>query len=209
MATGVKAPSIWTTTAWKARPARHNPYVTARPRHGIFHHTAGHHPEISVPANESLEEAIRYARDIQHMHMAPPRGWSDSGHNFLVCRNGVILVGRHQSLTAIQAGRMIMSAHCPGYNDQPGIEHEHLHEQVMTLKQIASSARLWAWICSRCGIPVGNLDPHGAHFPTSCPAELLDDIPTVVRAAAKILNAEGRNPATRLEGLRFAARWAL
>lgn len=208
MATGVKPPLIWTTDAWHAKPAKRGPIVTARPNHGIFHHTAGHHPEISNPADESVAEAIRYAQDIQHFHMEV-RGWMDSGHNFLVCRNGQVLVGRHQSFNAIKAGRMIVSAHCPGFNDVPGIEHEHLHETVMTSKQLAASARLWAWICSRCGIPVGNLDPHGAHFPTSCPGELLDDMPRVIRAAAKILNSEGRDPASRLEGLRFAARWAL
>ena len=52
-------------------------------------------------------------------------GWNDSGHNFLACRNGLILVGRHMSLPAIRQDRMVVSAHCPGHNEQPGIEHEH------------------------------------------------------------------------------------
>src|SRR5881296_2348820 len=102
MATGVKPPQIWTTTAWGAKPAKHGPIVTARPGGGIFHHTAGHHAEIENPKDESVGESIRYARDIQNFHMNG-NGWADSGHNFLVCRNGQILVGRHQSLTAIQA----------------------------------------------------------------------------------------------------------
>ncbi len=205
---GVKPPTIWTTDAWKARPARHRPIVTRRPTHGVFHHTAGHHPEISNPQDESVAEAVRYAKDIQHFHM-DVNGWSDSGHNFLVCRNGIVLVGRHLSLPAIEAGRMIVSAHCPGHNDQPGIEHEHLHEQLMTPKQLQASGRLWAWICSCCAIPVGSFYPHGRFYPTSCPAELHDDIPKVIRVAAGILNREGRHPASRLQGLRFAARWAL
>ena len=33
-------------------------------------------------------------------------GWDDSGHNFLVCRNGLILVGRHTRLPAIKKGRL-------------------------------------------------------------------------------------------------------
>jgi hypothetical protein len=203
----VKPPSIWTTDAWRAKPAKRGPIVVARPDHGIFHHTAGHHAEIANPKDESVTEAIRYAKAIQRFHFS--EGWMDSGHNFLVCRNGVVLVGRHQSLPAVNAGRMIVSAHCPGHNDVPGVEHEHLHEETMTTKQLEASARLWAWICSRCAIRVGSYDPHGAHFPTSCPGELRDDIPRVIVRAAKILNAEGRDPATRLEGYRFAARWSL
>jgi hypothetical protein len=208
----VKPPRILTTDQWGARPAKTRPTVTARPTGGIFHHTAGHHAEISQPQDESLEELVRYAKAIQNFHMAPKpcgNGWNDSGHNFLVGRNGWVCVGRHQSFNAILHGRMVVSAHCPSFNDWPGIEHEHLHEQTMTTVQLDASARLWAWICSRCAIRVGEYDPHRAHFPTSCPAELLDDIPEVISRAAKILNAEGRAPASRLEGLRFAARWLL
>src|SRR4249920_1746589 len=95
----VEAPPIILTSEWGARPAKAKAVYVGRPSRIIFHHTAGHHPEISQPKNESRAEAILYAKAIQHYHM-DNNGWNDSGHNFLVCRNGLILVGRHMSYPA-------------------------------------------------------------------------------------------------------------
>ena len=103
----IEQPPIITTDQWGARPAKVKPVYVSRPKRIIFHHTAGHHPEISVPRDESRAEAIAYARAIQRFHM-DVNGWNDSGHNFLVCRNGLILVGRHMSLPAIKKGRMVL-----------------------------------------------------------------------------------------------------
>jgi N-acetylmuramoyl-L-alanine amidase len=207
---GVRQPKIIATHVWGARPATARPVVTGRPKRIIFHHTDGHHPEIENPKSESREEAMRYARNLQVDHMSPPRNFNDSGHNFLVCMNGLILVGRHLSLTAVRAGRMVVSAHCPGQNDQPGIEHEHRGERHLTPQQLEASARLHAWIMSRCGIPVSEVFGHGAvalaAFPTACPAELKDDIAKVKARAKQILAAEGRNPATAAQGAAFAAK---
>jgi hypothetical protein len=207
---GVRQPRIIATHAWGARPATARPVVTGRPKRIIFHHTDGHHPEIANPLDESLEEAKAYARSIQAFHMGPQRNFNDSGHNFLVCMNGVILVGRHLSYTAVRAGRMVVSAHVPGNNDQPGIEHEHRGEAHMTPKQLESSARLHAWIMSRCGIPVSEVFGHGeVALPgqgTECPAELKGDIAKVKARAKQILDAEGRNPATAAQGAAFAAQ---
>ena len=202
---GVRRPPIIKTRKWGAKPAAGSLIVTGRPERIIFHHTAGHHPEIENPQEESREEAMRYARDIQVLHMGPTRNFIDSGHNFLVCRNGLILVGRHLSLPAIKAGRMILSAHCPGQNDQPGIEHEHFDEPRMTAAQLESSARLHAWIMSRCGIRVTEIFPHKQFIGTECPAQLHDDIDRIKARAAQLLNDEGRNPASELEGQAFAA----
>jgi N-acetylmuramoyl-L-alanine amidase len=207
---GVRQPKIIATHVWGAKPATARPIVTGRPKRIIFHHTATHHPEIENPQNESREEAIRFARSIQAFHMGPQRNFNDSGHNFLVCMNGLILVGRHFSYTAIRAGRMVVSAHVPGNNDQPGIEHEHLHEPHMTAKQLEASARLHAWIMSRCGIPVSEVFGHGEvalpGMGTSCPGELKGDIAKVKARAKQILDAEGRNPATAAQGAAFAAQ---
>jgi hypothetical protein len=194
---------------WGARRAKAAARREGTARRVIFRHTFGHHPELANPQNESREEAIRYARSIQADHM-DNRNFNDSGHNFLVCMNGLILVGRHLSYTAIRAGRMVDSAHCPGENDQPGIEHEHLREAHMTAKQLEASARLHAWIMSRCGIPVSEVFGHGSvalpQFPTACPAELKGDMAKVKARAKQILAAEGRNPATAAQGAAFAAQ---
>jgi hypothetical protein len=207
---GVRQPKIIATHVWGARRAKARLKVTGRPKRIIFHHTFDHHAEIENPQNESREEAIRFARSIQAFHMGPARNFIDSGHNFLVCLNGLILVGRHLSLTAVRAGRMIESAHCPGQNDQPGIEHEHVHEPHMTPQQLEASARLHAWIMSRCGIPVSEVFGHGSvALPgegTACPAELKGDIAKVKARAKQILAAEGRNPATAAQGAAFAAK---
>lgn len=155
----------------------------------IFHHTAGHHPEIENPNQQSIAESERYAKNIQAQHIS--QGWSDSGHNFLICRNGLILQGRWFTVSKIQAGKMIRSAHCPGQNDQIGIEHEHLGSELITKAQKESSARLMAWIADKYKrthvLPV---DPHSKYYATACPANLKSDIPGIVKMAQQILEAE-------------------
>jgi hypothetical protein len=183
----LKQPPIILTNEWGAAPARVPPVYVGKPKRIIFHHTAGHHPEIRLPNDESRAESIRYAKAIQNFHMHG-NGWNDSGHNFLVCRNGLILVGRHMSYPAVKRGRMVMSAHCPGQNDQPGIEHEHLGPERMTKEQFSASAHLHAWIIDRCGM--GNADcihPHKQFFNTSCPAELEKELPALKTAVNQLL----------------------
>ena len=179
---------IITCPQWGANQPR-SPIQTVGPAERIIiHHTAGHHKEISVPSNESRDEAIRYARDIQNFHMNT-NGWIDSGHNFLVCRNGMILQGRWLTVSAIESGHMVDSAHCPGQNHQVGIEHEHLGSEPMTDEQRKASARLIAWISAQYGrtdpLP---LAPHKEFFATACPANLEADIPHLASMAANLLH---------------------
>lgn len=160
----------------------------------IIHHTAGHHREISQPGNESTLEAIFYARDIQRFHMAPPphgRGWNDTGQNFLVCRNGDILQGRWRTVRAIEHGKMVVSAHCPTQNDQIGIEFEHDGSEEMTRPQRNSGARLMAWCADQYGKTlVMEGRPHKDFLNTSCPANLVSEIPLLHSLAQQILRAE-------------------
>jgi hypothetical protein len=172
---------------WGARKPKAGITVVPRSKRIIFHHTAGHHRHLDGQAKESRGESERYAKDIQAFHMS--QGWVDSGHNFLVCRNGLILQGRWLTVSAIRAGHMVQSAHCPGQNEQIGIEHEHLGSEKMTKKQFESSARLMAWIAWEYGLKrVLPVEPHSAHFATACPANLKADIPDVKRRAQQILN---------------------
>lgn len=180
--------NIITCPQWGARKPK-EPITVVGKAHGfIFHHTAGHHPEISVPSNESREEAIRYAKDIQDYHM-DHNGWIDSGHNFLVCRNGLILQGRWLTVSAIEAGHMVVSAHCPGFNTWVGIEHEHIAGEKMSTAQRNSSARLHAWVANQYGYSkIMRVDPHSAHYPTQCPDVLKAEIPRIVTMANEILS---------------------
>jgi N-acetylmuramoyl-L-alanine amidase len=180
---------IITCPDWGARKPKAGLQTVPAAKRIIFHHTAGHHPEIENPSQQSRAESERYARDIQAFHMS--QGWNDSGHNFLVCRNGLILQGRWLTVSTIQANHMVRSAHCPGQNDQIGIEHEHLGNEAMTKQQRDSSARLMAWIADKYGLKkVLSVDPHSKHFATACPANLKADIPGIVKLAQEILVSE-------------------
>jgi hypothetical protein len=174
---------------WGAKKPKHGIETIGPSSRIIFHHTAGHHQNIENPNVQSRAESERYARAIQAMHMN--QGWTDSGHNFLICRNGLILQGRWLTISAIRAGHMVRSAHCPGQNEQIGIEHEHLGAEKMTSKQFESSARLMAWIADQYDrktvLPV---EPHSKYFATACPTNLKADIPAVRKRAQAILTAE-------------------
>lgn len=182
---------------WNAAPPRHGldsiVWTPGRAHRIIFHHTAGHHPEISRPGDESMQESFRYARAIQHSHQSPSstdpsKPWNDSGHNFLVCRNGIILQGRWRTVLSIQHGRMVVSAHCPRQNDQIGIEHEHFGDEKMTQIQKEASAWLQAWIARQYELRTAlDVFPHSHFFNTSCPANLVSDIGTIHHMANQLL----------------------
>ena len=174
---------IITPGQWDARPPKSEPELVNRSVRIIFHHTAGH------ASDGTVDGAKAYARAIQASHFA--NGWNDSGHNFLVCRNGSILVGRWFTVTAIQHKKMVRSAHCPGQNDQIGIEHEHYGLEEMTAAQRKASARLQAWIADRYGrSKVLPAEPHSKYIATACPANLKDDIGALRSLAQQILDAE-------------------
>lgn len=180
--------NIVTCPQWNARRPKQPIRVINRAQRIIIHHTAGHHAEISGPDSESVKESMQYARDIQNFHM-DTNGWIDSGHNFLVCRNGVVLQGRWLTVSAIEAGHMVESAHCPGQNGQIGIEHEHKGTEPMTASQIQSSAKLIAWISKQYKTKfILDLEPHKKYFATACPANVETYIPTLERIAQEMLD---------------------
>jgi hypothetical protein len=188
----VKVPiDIITCPEWEALPPKKEPVLCPRSVRIIFHHTAGHHREISDPATESLDEFKRYMRDIQHFQMYDPdRMWNDTGQNFTVSRAGHIGQGRWYTVTAIQSGQMVVSAHCPTQNTQIGIEHEHRGTEQMTFAQREASARLMAWVAGQYGrTRVLPAYPHSNYINTSCPANLKQDISSIVARAQKILDA--------------------
>lgn len=180
--------NIITCPQWGAVPPKNEPRICGPAIRIIDHHTGGHQSHAGIPGSEG------YALTIQRMHMAPgglgvPQGGSDSGHNFLVCRNGAILQGRWFTVTAIQHRRMVVSAHCPGQNDQIGIEHEHAGLELMTPEQAESSARLRAWIADQYGmVKVLPSRPHRDFFNTKCPANLT--FTAVNKRAQQILDNE-------------------
>ena len=152
----------------------------------IFHHTAGHVPNLGP--GETYAEACAYARAIQNYHMNS-NGWNDSGHNFLVTRGGYILEGRHGSLASIGVGKMVVSAHCPTQNTQPGVEHEHDGVEAMTPIERAASVWLHAWICKRCDMsPADCAQPHRKYYATSCPGNLATGLSAFRKDVADLLS---------------------
>ena len=175
-----------TCREWGARPPRHPTVLARRPVRIIVHHTEGRAPEVGG-SRSSLAAAMAYARDLQALHM-DERGWNDSGHNFLVTQAGHVLEGRQGSLRAIVSGRMVVSAHCPGQNDQPGIEHEHWGLEALTPAQKAASVWLHAFVCRRTGVAPHRLYPHSAYFDTDCPTRaVLAWLPELREAVAREL----------------------
>jgi hypothetical protein len=198
MATKVRIYSVFDWGAQPPRGGREILELVPMSKRWIEHHTAGHAAEIENPLDQSLEEAFRYARDIQAFHMRPKsqrgRGWLDSGHNFLVCRGGWILQGRHLTISAIRAGLMVRSAHTlgddgrPSQNDQIGIEFEHAGTEPMTNKQREAGAKLLYWIATQyrksAALPGY---PHNKYSQTTCPANLIPEIKAMRARANELL----------------------
>jgi hypothetical protein len=187
----VPAPPIITCPQWGARPPARKPTLTGRPVRSIFHHTAGHARAWSAESPYDRQHAIDYALELQ-ADMMDRRGWADSGHNFLVMRSGLIVQGRWGSVTAIEHGRMVVSAHCPGQNDQPGIEHEQVDGEPLTPLQETASVWLHAWIFDRCRIRPTEIYPHGHFYATACPGSLTGSLLVFRLKVAGKLTAGGR-----------------
>jgi hypothetical protein len=178
---------IITCPQWKARRPTQGLELVGQAQRLIMHHTAGHVRQLGDPTITTRSEAMQYARDIQGYHM-DGNGWNDSGHNFLVCRAGFVLQGRWLTVSAIQAGHMVRSAHCPSQNDQIGIEFEHYGLEEMTTRQREAGARLMAWVSIHYGLKkVMPVEPHRQYFATECPANLVVEIPRLRARAAEIL----------------------
>ena len=173
---------------WRAAPPKSAiQIVSAKPVRAIFHHTAGHHAELDGKfATVNYAESIAYAKSIQAFHMKG-NGWVDSGHNFLVTRGGYILEGRHRSIAQVQRGQMVVSAHCPGQNEQPGVEHEHIDPEPMTAIQYEAAVWLYAWICRSCKIDPKQIKGHRDYFATACPGSLYSKLPQLRKDVAKAL----------------------
>lgn len=175
---------------WGAKPPAGVIAATGKPERGIFHHTAGHVPQLG--AGETYAEACAYARAVQNFHMKG-NGWNDSGHNFLVTRGGFILEGRHGSLAHCRAGNMVVSAHCPNQNTNPGVEHEHQGAERMTPIQYEAAVWLWARLCRWGGFKPLKIEPHNKYFSTSCPGTLAAILPRLRESVAKELTPPKNN----------------
>lgn len=194
---GVPRPEIVTCAQWGARKPLRKPILVGRPNKIVFHATAGNAPQLARHPSSALAQAEFYARALQ-ADMIENRGWNDSGHNFLVMRSGIIIQGRWGSISAIENGRMIESAHCPGQNNNPGIEHEAKDNQMLTIAQTIASTHLMAWICDCTDMSPTEIYPHSRFYTTACPGKLGIEIVPMRARVAVILNKYGRRKQRRL-----------
>lgn len=180
---------IITCPQWGARKPKQGLETISPSKNFVCHGTDGHVRQLGDPKITTREEAMQYARDIQHLHM-DIRGWNDSGHNFLVCKSGWVLQGRWLTVSAIQARHMVRSAHAGDNigNEQIGIEFEHLGTEPMVPLQRRMGAKLMAWVSLEYGHSFSlPMFPHNKYFNTSCPVNLENEIPRLVAMASQTM----------------------
>lgn len=167
-------PRIHTTEEWGAVPAKVT-YFAEAPAVGIVIHNTEYPNRAPLPSEaEELAAAFANARAIQRDHMAPPRNWSDTGQHFTVSQGGIVTEGRHGTLQAARAGRVVRGAHCPGANDEWwGIEiaGDNRADDVVTPAQWQAVVDLCRWLSRMAG---GRLEiqPHDHFKSTSCPGHI-------------------------------------
>ncbi|MBW4649063.1 MAG: N-acetylmuramoyl-L-alanine amidase [Kastovskya adunca ATA6-11-RM4] len=165
--------SVISTQEWGARPPKQWQSETI-PQYIIIHHTATPNPPNDL-SRGNLASARELARSIQQAHM-DGFGWVDSGHNFLNTTGGILLEGRHNSLSTIKRARSIVSAHSGNTkgNESPGIENEGTFTTYqMGARQWNSLVELCTSICSSAKISPDNIKGHRDFSPTQCPGNWL------------------------------------
>ena len=171
----ITKPDIFSTVDWGAKKVDSSNFLRPYRGTGIcLHHTAGY----SKDGNTEL-----YARNIQLQHMGV-NGWSDSGHHFLIGRDGVICEGRTGSLHAVGVEKFIRGAHTGDEWSNAhlwGIENEgNTNDKPLTPDQMASLIHLLAWICFCQKIDSFSITGHRDWKATACPgAWLYEQLPSI------------------------------
>ena len=169
---------ILTTDEWGARTRRGYPEIRKYAYKGVVnHHTSGPNRALIPNRLKAKQAAVNLAGTTQSWHM-DHNGWADSGHHFLISRDGIICEGRHGSIASVASGKnCIVGAHAAdsdkgvNFNDWVGIEHEGNYiEEFMPRAQLEASIMLQAWICMCCGIDTSTIIGHvETGCATACP----------------------------------------
>lgn len=184
---GSTEPRIVATADWGAAPARAD-HFAERPAAGIVvHNTQGANRAPLTGAAEAAA-ASEMARRIQRSHMIVDHHWLDTGQHFTISRGGVMLEGRHGSLEAARAGRVVEASHAVstgGSANQTwfGIELEGDNRTAdrVTDQQYSALVELCAWLMKWRGVqglPIkGHMDVLAGH--TDCPGLFEQRLPTL------------------------------
>lgn len=176
----VLQPKIYSTTEWGARPAK-SVFDVVTPVNMVIHHMDWpNRAPISDP-KAALAKAFSVAKSCQNAHMDGNK-WSDTGQNFTVTIDGIILEGRHGSLANAQKGKNIQSAHAADpdthVNDNMsyGTEHEGTFMTTpMNQNQWEATVKLHAWLSQQSGLDTSKIIGHrDTGCGTDCPGNWLE-----------------------------------
>lgn len=183
--TGTTEPRIYSTSEWGAQPATvaHFPERSAA---GIVVHNTENANRNALTGDAELAAAVKVARSIQNGHFA--RHFSDTGQHFTISRGGLILEGRHGSVAAARAGRVVSAAHAKSSDGSAnatwfGIELEGDNRQSdqVTKPQYSALVELCAWLTKWAGtrlLPIkAHKDVLAGH--TDCPGKFEDRVPAL------------------------------
>lgn len=177
-------PRIYSTAEWGAQPA--HAQFAERPAAGIVVHNTENPNRSPQQGAAELTAAVAIARSIQAGHFS--RGFSDTGQHFTISRGGLILEGRHGSVAAARAGRVVSGAHAKSAGGVAnttwfGIELEGDNRQSdqVTKPQYDALVELCAWLMKWAGVQTLPIKPHldvlAGH--TDCPGKFKDRMATL------------------------------
>lgn len=189
-------PQIILAHDWGARPPKRS--FPSRPAKGIMiHHTAGPNATPLTPEAKERKRVAELAKAIQLHHM-DKKGWSDSGHHFLVTRGGIILEGRTGTAYQADQGKVISGAHS-GDSDPSdgisantecwGIEVEGNYDRPggePTAEQWAALVELCGWLVTTGMTQSASIWGHQTFTATACPGRLMLRLPELREAARAI-----------------------
>jgi hypothetical protein len=187
-ASAATAPTIYGCSAWGARPPA-DP-LTVLPHKAV--RILIHHTDTPNSTDYSQAHAFALARSIQNHHM-DDNHWSDTGQHFTNTRGGIVMEGRHNSLSTLRGGTQIVrAAHCPGQNDIAiGIENEGNYMATQPPAKLWNSlVTLCAYVCDQYSIAPTAIQGHRDYIATDCPGDVLYSmLPQLRRDVANHLGA--------------------
>jgi hypothetical protein len=199
--TGTTEPRIYSTSEWGALPA-HVAHFPERSAAGIVVHNTENPNRDALTGDAELAAAVEVARSIQRGHFA--RGFADTGQHFTISRGGLILEGRHGSVAAARAGRVVSAAHAVSSDGSANatwfgieLEGDNRRSDQVTEPQYAALVELCAWLTKWAGVrllPIkGHMDVLAGH--TDCPGKFEDRVPTLREdVAARVTELSGAGP---------------
>ncbi len=168
---------IYSCAEWQARPVD-QVFAVTDPTDMVLHHMDWPNRPLITATAEAVSRAFQVARQCQADHM-DNNGWSDTGQNFTITREGIVLEGRHGSLAALLTGHSVRAAHAADPdtgaddNNSPGTEHEGTYvTDEMPAAQWNASVQFHAWMSHQLNMDTAMIKGHRqTGCQTDCPGD--------------------------------------